>query len=606
MPSISVFFPAYNDAPSLPALIGNTFAVLAEHASDYEAIVVNDGSFDNTGDVLRTLAEKFAPHLRIVTHPENRGYGGALRSGFAAASKELVFYTDGDGQYDVRELPKLLALMSPEVGLVNGYKLERNDPRHRTWIGNVYNALARFLFRIRLRDIDCDFRLIRRSLLDEMRLTSTSGTICVELVRKLELTGCRVIEVGVHHYPRLHGRSQFFRLQSLLVTLTQLARLWVRLVVLSSVARAEAVLACLSPQVDLKPLLKATASEWRANLRRLMDRAQFILGEELSEFEAEFAEAMHARTAVGVGSGTAAIELSLRDAGVVTPEKGEVLTTALTAPFTAVAIRAAGCEPRFADIDPETLQMSPTDAAARVTPRTRAIVPVHLYGQPCALDRFAELARRKKLALIQDACQAHGARFQGKPLAAFSTYVAYSFYPTKNLGALGDGGLILTNSGPAGRKLRSARDGGRRGGQISYTAGINSRLDDLQCCFLRAFLPHLEQWNAHRGRIAGIYDEELVACPGVGLVKRTADSVHHLYVIRTERRDDLRKYLAQHGVGSAVHYPVPLHQHPAFAQKVSLPAAERAAKEILSLPMGPYLRENVARRVAQRVRSFYR
>ena len=243
---MSVFFPAYNDAPSLPALIAKTFATLETCAQDYEVIVINDGSFDNTAAVLEELGAKYGPRLRVITHPENRGYGGALRSGFEAAAKDLVFYTDGDGQYDPGELPKLLAVMRPDVGLVNGFKLERNDPWHRIWIGKVYNAFARFLFRIRIQDVDCDFRLIRRSVLEDIRLTSTSGTVCVELVRKLELTGCGVVEVGVHHYPRLHGRSQFFRVRSLAVTLGQLIRLWMRLVVLSTVGRAEAVLASLS------------------------------------------------------------------------------------------------------------------------------------------------------------------------------------------------------------------------------------------------------------------------------------------------------------------------------------------------------------------------
>ena len=228
-PSLSVFFPAYNDAPSLPSLIQNTFEVLRSHVDDFEVIVVNDGSFDTTGEVLAALAREYAPKMRVITHPENRGYGGALRSGFEAATKDLVFYTDGDGQYDVRELPKLLEKMSPAVGLVNGYKLERNDPRHRIWIGNVYNAFARFLFRIQIRDVDCDFRLIRRHLLEKIKLTSTSGTICVELVRKLEMTPYRVEEVGVHHYPRLHGRSQFFRVRSLLKTLHQLVKLYIQL-----------------------------------------------------------------------------------------------------------------------------------------------------------------------------------------------------------------------------------------------------------------------------------------------------------------------------------------------------------------------------------------
>jgi glycosyltransferase involved in cell wall biosynthesis len=230
--SLSVFFPAYNDAPSLPGLLRKTFETLEDHVEDYEVIVVNDGSRDSTAEVLDGLRRTYEPHMRVITHPENRGYGGALRSGFGAAKKEFVFYTDGDGQYDVGELPLLLALAGPATGLVNGYKLERHDPLHRVWIGKVYNFCARLLFRIRIRDIDCDYRLIRRTLLDKFKLTSTSGTICVELVRKLELSGCEVKEVGVHHFPRLHGRSQFFRIRSLAVTFLQLLRLWVRLVVM--------------------------------------------------------------------------------------------------------------------------------------------------------------------------------------------------------------------------------------------------------------------------------------------------------------------------------------------------------------------------------------
>jgi len=227
-----VFFPAYNDAPSLPALIGRAFEVLPGCARDFEVIVVNDGSHDDTGAVLERLQKVHGPRLRVVTHERNRGYGGALRSGFAAASKDFVFYTDGDGQYDVGELPKLTALMAPDVGLVNGYKIERNDPWHRIWIGNVYNRFARFLFRIGIRDVDCDFRLTRRDLLEQIHLTSTSGTICVELVRKLEMSPYKTVEVGVHHYARQHGRSQFFRVRSLLVTLGQLIRLYVTVAVL--------------------------------------------------------------------------------------------------------------------------------------------------------------------------------------------------------------------------------------------------------------------------------------------------------------------------------------------------------------------------------------
>jgi glycosyltransferase involved in cell wall biosynthesis len=230
-PSLSAFFPAYNDAPSLPSLISSTFAVLEEHVEDYEVIVVNDGSRDDTGRVLEQLRALHGPRLRVITHPQNRGYGAALRSGFAAARKHLIFYTDGDGQYDVSELPALLARLGPYTGFVNGYKLERHDPIHRVWIGKAYNRFARFLFGIRLRDIDCDYRLVRRELIEQISLESTSGTVCIELVRQLEMSGWDFEEVGVRHYPRLHGRSQFFRVRSLLATFCQLARLYRDLVV---------------------------------------------------------------------------------------------------------------------------------------------------------------------------------------------------------------------------------------------------------------------------------------------------------------------------------------------------------------------------------------
>jgi len=239
-----VFFPAFNDARSLPDLLARTFAVLRTHVADYEVIVINDGSTDDTAAVLEELRRLYDPFLKVVTHPCNQGYGAALRSGFAHASKEFVFYTDGDGQYDPSELVALLAAVTAQTGLVNGYKMERQDPWHRIAIGWLYNQFARRLFRIRVRDIDCDFRLIRRSILQDIGLTSTSGTICVELVRRLEMSGAKVVEVPVHHYPRLHGRSQFFRIRSLATTFIQLWLLFSRLVLLRSAA-ATAGIVCL-------------------------------------------------------------------------------------------------------------------------------------------------------------------------------------------------------------------------------------------------------------------------------------------------------------------------------------------------------------------------
>ncbi|MBM3727190.1 MAG: hypothetical protein FJW40_17425 [Acidobacteria bacterium] len=355
------------------------------------------------------------------------------------------------------------------------------------------------------------------------------------------------------------------------------------------------------PVANLRPAILQAETGWRNRLDALLDRCQFILGQDVREFESAFAAATGARHAVGVASGAAAIEISLRHLGIT----GPVLTSALTAPFSAVAIQAAGATPHFADILPDTLQIDPDDAGNRITRRTAAIVPVHLYGQPCQIARIAALGR----PVVQDACQAHGARVAGRALTRFSPYAAYSFYPTKNLGALGDGGAICADNAATARRLREIRDGGRRGGQVSYVRGVNARLDELQACFLNAFLPHLEEWNQERRGLAAFYDAALRDCPGVRLVERTSDSVCHLYVIRARRRAALRRYLAERGIGSAIHYPVPLHLHPAFAdaglKRGSLPHAERACREILTLPLWPGMAVSQASQVADRVRTFY-
>lgn len=230
-PSISVFFPCYNDAQTIGGLVTRADDVLRSLADDYEIIVVNDGSKDESAEVLRAL-ESRVPRLRVVTHPVNRGYGGALRSGFTSASKDLVFYTDGDGQYDVGELPLLLMLMTDDTHIANGMKMARQDPGHRIFIGNLHKFLTRWMFWLPISDVDCDFRLIRRSVLAKIRLTSNSGSICVELVKKAQRAGAQFREVSVHHYSRQFGESQFFRPGRIIRTYADIARMWVSLMVL--------------------------------------------------------------------------------------------------------------------------------------------------------------------------------------------------------------------------------------------------------------------------------------------------------------------------------------------------------------------------------------
>jgi glycosyltransferase involved in cell wall biosynthesis len=223
--SISAFFPAFNDSATIASLVISTHLTLQKLCDDFEILVVNDGSRDHTLQLLHQL-QQFYPHLRIVDHGVNRGYGAALRTGFASCTKEWIFYTDGDAQYDVRELARLVESWDTNVDILNGYKTSRSDPYYRVVIGAVYNAMVKRLFQLRLRDIDCDFRLIRRSVFDRVRLESSSGVICVEMIRKFQDAGCRFKEVPVSHFFRAFGKSQFFNFSRLWRTFIELIHLW--------------------------------------------------------------------------------------------------------------------------------------------------------------------------------------------------------------------------------------------------------------------------------------------------------------------------------------------------------------------------------------------
>lgn len=228
--SISVFFPAFNDGGTISSMVIGALITLPKVTEDYEVIVVNDGSEDYTPDMLSEL-ERVYPEVRIITHPKNEGYGGALRTGFKASKKDWIFYTDGDAQYDPRELVELVGAVHDDIDVVNGFKISRQDPLHRLLIGRLYHHIVRILFGFKLRDVDCDYRLIKRKIFNEVELHSTSGTICLEMVKKFQDAGYKFEEVPVHHYHRAYGKSQFFNFRRLFRTLIQLMRLWWELVV---------------------------------------------------------------------------------------------------------------------------------------------------------------------------------------------------------------------------------------------------------------------------------------------------------------------------------------------------------------------------------------
>jgi dTDP-4-amino-4,6-dideoxygalactose transaminase len=344
-------------------------------------------------------------------------------------------------------------------------------------------------------------------------------------------------------------------------------------------------------------------------MARVLDSGWFVLGPEVEAFERELAAACGTEASVGVANGTEAIELALMALGIGPGD--EVVTSPLTAAFTALAVLRVGARPVFADLDSETLNVSPDAVARVVTPRTKALLPVHLYGHPVDLDPLLALARERKLTLIEDACQAIGALYRGRPVGSWSVLGALSFYPTKNLGCLGDGGAVLVNDAALRDRVRRLRNGGQSDRYRHEEAGMNSRLDELQAAILRVKLAKLEAWTERRRALAALYGRELAGLPlQLPVEKPYARAVYHLYVVRHPRRDALAAFLKERGIATLIHYPIPLHRQPAFASlghgEGAFPVAETAAREILSLPLYPELTDAQARHVAAAVREFFR
>jgi len=363
------------------------------------------------------------------------------------------------------------------------------------------------------------------------------------------------------------------------------------------------------PFLDMKSHVAALRPELDAAIARVLDSGWFILGPEVEAFERELAAAVGAREAVAVANGTEALELALVALGIRPGD--EVLTSPLSAAFTALAVIAAGARPVFADLDPRTLNVAPDAVARAISPRTKALLPVHLYGHPADMDPILAIAREHGLAVVEDACQAVGARYKGRPVGTLASLGALSFYPTKNLGALGDGGAILVEDPTMAARLRQLRNGGQGDRYRHETTGINSRLDEVQAAILRVGLRHLDAWTARRRELATVYGRGL---QGAGLVlpaeEPYAEAVHHLFVVRHPRRDALAERLRARGVGTLVHYPIPLHLQPALAylggQPGDFPVAEKAAREVLSLPLHPRLTDAQAQAVVAATRDALR
>jgi dTDP-4-amino-4,6-dideoxygalactose transaminase len=363
------------------------------------------------------------------------------------------------------------------------------------------------------------------------------------------------------------------------------------------------------PLVDLRAQYQPLKDEIIAGMERALEGMRLFLGENVQTFEREFAEFCGVKHGIGVSDGTTALHIILRALGIGPGD--EVITVSHTFIATAEAIVLAGARPVFVDIDPATCLIDAGQIEARITSRTKAILPVHLYGQTADMDAVAEIAARHGLKVIEDACQAHGAEYKGRRAGSLGDAAAFSFYFSKNLGAYGEGGFVATNDDELAHRVRMMRDHGSERRYYHDLIGWNARLDELQAVVLRAKLPHLAEWNEARRAHAALYNQLLGGLPVVTPVECPDNRhVYHLYVIRARDRDALQAHLKENGVFTGIHYPVPIHLQKSMAHldchAGDLPVTERVANEILSLPMYPELTEEQVATVATTIGGFYR
>jgi dTDP-4-amino-4,6-dideoxygalactose transaminase len=365
------------------------------------------------------------------------------------------------------------------------------------------------------------------------------------------------------------------------------------------------------PFVDLQAQYRSIKAEIDVAVQRVLDTSAFILGREVETFERAFAEYVGARECVGVSNGTAAIQLALQACGV--GQGCEVIVPANTFFATAEAVSTAGATPVFVDCDPVTYNLDASKIEAAVTERTRAVLPVHLYGQPADLDAVAEVAERHDLIVIEDAAQAHGARYKGRRVGPLARAGCFSFYPGKNLGAYGEGGAVVTDDAEVARRLRMLRDHGSEQKYRHELVGYNMRLEGIQGAVLGVKLKYLDEWNALRRAHAARYRELLAPLAEAGTLALPreapyAEHVYHLFVVQSDARDTLQRYLSAAGVQTGIHYPVPVHLQPAYAalghREGDFPVAESQSRRVLSLPMFAELSEQQLKYVADALADF--